>query len=619
MRRHAAQTPEGRTRYVKFDLGDGGARVLRCSRFLAAAVAGYVREARAENHISELGAFSAGPVPEEPDAAIDEEALAHEAADDEEYSDDVRGGTLDAAAVRTARAEELRWLEKRGVFTVVPAEEAAAHGIKPLGLRWVDTKKSSGEVRSRLVCREIKRAKRPDDRLEPQDVFSAMPPSEGLKMLISHMQTEQFDEEWRRLCMASWDVSRAHFYGRAARRLYVELPSECAAPGCVGRLKRTMYGTQDAAAIWQQTWAEHLAKHGYRTGSANPALFAGRGARGLCHGDDFCVVAARVVLEQFGRMLAEAFDVKQTGLLDFDAAGADEMKMLNRTLRLDCARRVVSIEPEERHVQTMVSDLGLGSARAAATPRTALTEEQAWDDETSELLSPRLASLYRSVTMRAAYLSQDRVDITEAVKCLARHMAKPRLGHMVRLKRLCRYLQGRPRTRLEYHEQDARGARLLCHVDSDWAGEQTQRRSTSGMVLRRGGHLLRHSATVQSTVGLSSGEAEFYALTKGAAHGLGTQAAFKDIGLEVALTVFSDSSAARSMASRRGLGRCRHVQTRFLWLQERVALGHLRLATVAGTANVADLLTKSLPSTRSAPYVAELGQTTWTPHSATWD
>ena len=42
---------------------------------------------------------------------------------------------------------------------------------------------------SRLVCREIKKARDRDEQLGPEDVFSPMPPSEGLKMLVSTMMT----------------------------------------------------------------------------------------------------------------------------------------------------------------------------------------------------------------------------------------------------------------------------------------------------------------------------------------------------------------------------------------------------------------------------------------------
>ena len=53
--------------------------------------------------------------------------------------------------------------------------------------------------------------------------------------------------------------------------------------------------------------------------------------------------------------------------------------------------------------------------------------------------------------------------------------------------------------------------------------------------------------------------------------------------IDVPTQIHSDSSAARSVARRRGIGgRLRHLQTRHLWLQNGVALGHLKLDVVAG-------------------------------------
>ena len=59
------------------------------------------------------------------------------------------------------------------------------------------------------------------------------------------------------------------------------------------------------------------------------------------------------------------------------------------------------------------------------------------------------------------------------------------------------------------------------------------------------------------------------------------------------LKIFSDSSAARAFASRRRLGRQPHVQTRYLWLQERVATSHLTVQKIKTTQNPADILTKA--------------------------
>ena len=59
-----------------------------------------------------------------------------------------------------------------------------------------------------------------------------------------------------------------------------------------------------------------------------------------------------------------------------------------------------------------------------------------------------------------------------------------------------------------------------------------------------------------------------------------------------ALELYTDSSAAKSFVSRRGLSRMRHVEVKELWLQEVVKVGTIKMKKVPGTTNPADLLTK---------------------------
>ena len=117
--------------------------------------------------------------------------------------------------------------------------------------------------------------------------------------------------------------------------------------------------------------------------------------------------------------------------------------------------------------------------------------------------------------MRCAYLAQDRVDISEAIKCLAQAMSKPKAGQMTQLQRVARHLKGVPRKALQYPSQEPSRAHLEVHVDSDWAGDPAMRRSRSGVIVRRGLRLLKHISTVQNVIGLCSAESEYYALTKG--------------------------------------------------------------------------------------------------------
>ena len=122
-----------------------------------------------------------------------------------------------------------------------------------------------------------------------------------------------------------------------------------------------------------------------------------------------------------------------------------------------------------------------------------------------------------------------------------------------------------------------------------------------------GPHVVKHASNLQSTIGLSSGESEFYGIVKGASVGLGLQSLLADWGLSFSVEVLSDSSAARGNVQRRDLGKMRHIQTRYLWVQERVGEGHIKISSVPGVKNVADVLTKEVNGTTMKKHLEKMG------------
>ena len=110
-----------------------------------------------------------------------------------------------------------------------------------------------------------------------------------------------------------------------------------------------------------------------------------------------------------------------------------------------------------------------------------------------------------------------------------------------------------------------------------------------------GDHCVKTWSTTQATVALSSCEAEYYALVDGASRTLGLQAAARELGIlteGVPVVAAIDSSAAKSYASQRGVGRIRHVEVKQLWLQQAVAEERIKLVKITGTENPADAMTK---------------------------
>ena len=108
------------------------------------------------------------------------------------------------------------------------------------------------------------------------------------------------------------------------------------------------------------------------------------------------------------------------------------------------------------------------------------------------------------------------------------------------LKRLSRYLLGRPRLIIHFCWQDE-PKYLDVYTDSEWAGCIKTRKSTSGGALLRGSHVLKTWCGTQATVALSSAEAELVAAVRGAAEGLAARSLPADLGSASCLRVHVDS------------------------------------------------------------------------------
>ena len=216
------------------------------------------------------------------------------------------------------------------------------------------------------------------------------------------------------------------------------------------------------------------------------------------------------------------------------------------------------------------------------------------------------STMYRALSARLLYLSMDRPEIAYAAKELCRHFAHPTKTGVEALKRAVRFLLGLPR--LVWHFPFQRLTNdMRVFVDTDFGGCQTTRRSTSGGIAMRGLHSLKHWSHTQTTIALSSGEAELGGICRGASLALGLQSLASDLGIQLRLEILTDATAAIGICLRRGLGKIRHLHVSDLWVQDRLRRGDFRLTKIPGSENPADLLTKHVPKDIMLKHMAFLG------------
>ena len=91
----------------------------------------------------------------------------------------------------------------------------------------------------------------------------------------------------------------------------------------------------------------------------------------------------------------------------------------------------------------------------------------------------------------------------------------------------------------------------------------------------RGTHCLKHWSSTQTTIALSSGEAELGGLCKVAANGIGLRSVARDLGISLLIRVRSDATSALGISRRLGIGKIRHLDTSLLWIQQKIKDGDL--------------------------------------------
>ena len=567
----------------------------------------------------------------------------------QEAWDDTSGKELDVKRVREARRLEMQYVKEKKVWRKMPRATAIAMGYKIVGTRWLDINKGdedSPEYRSRLVGKEF------NDGFE-EGLFASTPPLEALRWLLSEAATvgeEESADSWaagpqgigsakgsgRNGQTDSWaagpsgsgsarrsgkkkmndekviliaDVSRAFFEAPMRRKVAVVLPQEAlegeeTTAYTVGVLEMSLYGTRDAATNFQREVARLMKSLGYLQSKYNASLYyhPEEEVQVLVHGDDFVAVGQRTEILKFKHQLAKRFTVK-TKLVGSGAGEGEgpEARVLNRIVR--CGSAGWEYEPDQRHAELITKAMGLTDAKAVKTPG---EDEPHWKLEDNErLLSPAEASQYRALAARANYLALDRLDIQYATKECCRGMAQPQIRHLSMLKRLARYLLGKPRVVWRYPWQGQES--IKAYSDSDWAGCKRTARSTSGGILMRGAHHIKSWSSTQKRVTLSSAEAELGALVKTACEALGLMQMAAGLGRDVQAEVFVDSTAALAVTQRKGNDKLRHVRVGQLWVQEVAENEELRFSKVLGTENPADACTKYLTSIKLETFTQMIG------------
>ena len=238
--------------------------------------------------------------------------------------------------------------------------------------------------------------------------------------------------------------------------------------------------------------------------------------------------------------------------------------------------RGCSVEANPKYIRNVINVLGLEEAKPVMTPsvkRTPTTESLV------ELEGERRA-MHRTVVGKLLYMCQERADVMYSVKETVRKITCPAESDEMNVKRIARYLKRCPERKVFDRDQHIFPPFVNVHTDSEWAGQHQTCKSTSGGVTQWGSATLSAWSGTQQSMSLSSSK------------GIVTKHLLKELGHEVTLVNHVDSQSAKAWASKRGLGRMKHVMLKYMYVQHVAEKKLTNLAYISTKQNKADLMTK---------------------------
>ncbi|GJY83174.1 putative ribonuclease H-like domain-containing protein, partial [Tanacetum coccineum] len=248
---------------------------------------------------------------------------------------------------------------------------------------------------------------------------------------------------------------------------------------------------------------------------------------------------------------------------------------------------------QDKYVAEILKKFDLVSVKTAITPmetKVALTkDEEAVDVD---------VHLYRSMIGSLMYLTASRPDIMYAVCVCSRFQVTPKTSHLNAVKRIFKYLKGKPHLGLWYPRESPFD--LEAFSDSDYGGSNLDRKSTTGGCQFLGQRLISWQCKKQTIVATSTTEAEYVAAANCCGQVLWVQNQLLDYGFNFMNTkIHIDNESTICIAKNPVYhSKIKHIEIRHHIIRDCYEKKLISVEKIHTDLNVTDLLTKPFDGPR---------------------
>jgi hypothetical protein len=493
--------------------------------------------------------------------------------------------------------EEMASMRKMGVYNLVDLPP----GKKAIRAKWVYKAKTDEHnnvlrLKSRIVAKGFMQVHGRDF----NETHSPVARIKSVKLMLSMVARD--DLELKQL-----DFDTAFLNATLTEDIYMEQPEgyQEGGPRKVWKLNKALYGLKQASREWNRTIDAFMRQMGYQALKSDPCVYKKTSKTGklmlLCLYVDDTLICYNKADEQEWladkRTIAATYAIKDLG---------DCKWILNMSVVRDRPKRMLTLS-QEAYVTRVVEQFGMQNAHAAPAPGpTGMNLSRSPDGLEEVPLNEREHEEYRSIVGSLLYAANvTRVDIAYVVGQLSRYVSQPCKHHMRVAEHVLRYLRGTAQKCMIFGGNElclerTKGHTVVAYSDADWGDPANERKSTSGCVVRYNGDVISWVCKKQSTVALSTAEAEYVALSLALQEVLWcSQWVHEVLGVWPKAMIKGDNQSSIAMAENdKAHGRTKHIDIKHHFIRDHADKGHVTIQWVPTQQQQADILTKSLPGPR---------------------
>jgi hypothetical protein len=411
--------------------------------------------------------------------------------------------------------------------------------------------------------------------------------------------------------MYQFDVNTAFLYGIIDADIYMEQPDgyiDEDHQDYVCKLKKSLYGTKQAARQWNQRLHEHMRVHGFNRTEADHCVYIRTQGKEfvviVIYVDDLIVLAkTKQSIDQVSKQLKAEFDIKELGEVTF---------CLGIQVKRNRSRKTIEIN-QEAMIDRVAERFKVEDCKPTHLPADANSKLIRMKSEEGEKAS---GMPYRELVGSLMYIMVcTRPDICNAVGEVSKFCEDHGSDHWIAALKILKYLKTTKTLSLVFNGM--KNEEMVAYADASWASDQDNGRSVTGYVVLVNGTSVSWKSKRQPTVAMSSTEAEYMALFAVVQEviwmrRLLNQVLFCENGqVQEPTIVYQDNKSTILLANNPSQhSRTKHINTKFHFTRDQVNEGTIKIVYKSTEDMVADVLTKAVSRVKLKKHAEAMGMKT---------